>query len=125
MCGVYHEPEPLAHLLGEIAELFGRYLGDVPTPVADKMHMIMRLGGVAGCAVTEVGVSDQIEALKQVEGAVNGGDVNSRCHALDVFADCLRGGVLQLPYRIEHELPLGRHAHPPRVQGPAQAGIHN
>ncbi len=125
MAGIQDKPEPVSQPLGEIAELLRGNLEDLAASVAHQVHVLMRLGGVARRTVPEVGVSDQFEALQQVERAVDGGDVDCRCDSLDVFANPLRGGVLQLPHRVEHELALRGHPHPPLVQCVPQAGIHN
>jgi hypothetical protein len=87
--------------------------------------VLMRLGGVARGAVPEVGVPDQVEALKQIEGAIDGGDVHRGRDALDLLADPLGGGVLQFPHRVEHELTLRSHPQAAVVQRTAQAGVHN
>ena len=60
-------------------------------------------------AVPEMGVRDQADLLKQLEGAVHGGDVDADRGLLDLGVDLLWSRVLQLGHRFEHELALRSH----------------
>ncbi len=124
MTGVQHEVESVRQLFSELGELLGGYLGELPTMVAHQVHVFMLMDGVSRRTMPEMGVPDQVQALEQVEGAVDRGDVDRGRDALYLCADLLWGAVLQLAHRVEHQLPLGGHPHPPLVQGAAQGGIH-
>jgi len=87
--------------------------------------MLVRLGGVARRSVPEVRVPYQVEALEQVQGAIDGGDVHRGRDALDLLANPFGCGVLQFPHRVEHELTLWSHPQAAVVQRATQAGVHN
>ena len=54
----------------------------------------------------EVGVADQAEVLEQLEGAIDGGDVDARGAFPHGVVDLLGGGVAQLVHRLQDQLAL-------------------
>ena len=58
--------------------------------------------------VRQVGVVDQAELLEQLEGAVDGGDVDAGDPLADRGVHLLRRGVTELVHSLEDQLALRR-----------------
>src|SRR5260370_41264198 len=61
---------------------------------------------VPGSAVPEVRVRDQAELFEELQRAVDGRDVHAPGGLLDIRADLLGGGVLQLGHGFQDQLAL-------------------
>lgn len=82
-------------------------LDDPLAVAADQVGVFGDFGGVVrGGAVAEVGMGDQPELLQQLEGAVDGRDVDASRPLPYVRADGIGRGVHQIAYGFEDELAL-------------------
>src|SRR6185437_758775 len=89
------------------ADLLRADLGDPAALRADQVH-VCGLGRqvVARRPMPEMGMRDQAELFEQLQRPVDGGDVHPAGGLLDVGADLLGSGVLQLGHRLQHQLAL-------------------
>ena len=87
----------------------GGDLLDRAAVAADQVHVVV-VGGdrVGRGAVPEVGVADQAELLEQLEGPVDGRDVDPGRRLAHRRDDLVRRGVAELADGLEHQLPLRR-----------------
>src|SRR5580658_71400 len=87
-------------------------LGHPAAVAADQVHVVGVGGQVVGGRTVldvEVRVDDQADLLKQLEGAVDGGDGDAAGGLLNVVADLFRGRVAEPGHRLEDELALRRY----------------
>jgi len=112
MADVQRESGAVGQVGDEAVHQLGGQLGDLAAAVTHQVQVLVFLRGVGRCAVAEMGVADEPDAVEQVECAVDRGDVDRGCRALHLHADLLRRGVVQRAHGVEHELALGGHPHP-------------
>lgn len=81
-------------LLPECVEQGVIQVGDCPTFLADEMVMVSFLGGVvADPAITKIGFGYQSHRLEQLQGAIDGGDVEMGVAGFDLSIDLLSAEV--------------------------------
>lgn len=83
------------------------HFGYSPTFPTDEMKVVGIVRGVVGRrTVAEVSVRDQAKLLEQLEGPVDGRDVNARCGNPDPLGDLVRRRMSERGDRLEDELAL-------------------
>ena len=108
MADIYLEPAFRPQSLGHLSQDLGRHLLDPITASADEVYVCPLARRVIGRrAVPEVGVVDQAELLEQLEGPVDGRNVDAAGHLANLGDDVLGGGVPELRDSLQDELALG------------------
>jgi hypothetical protein len=82
-------------------------LDDRAATAADKVDVLrIRRQVIPVRSVPEMGVRDEADLLEQLEGAVNGGEIDSDCRLLDLGVDLFGSSVLQSCDSLKDELAL-------------------
>lgn len=109
---VEDEPALVPQPVGERVDQIRRRVDDGSARVAHDVDVVVASRSVSRGPVPEMSVLDQADLLQQLEGAVDGRDVDVR----DRLADLFRRGMAEPANGAEYLLTLGSHAQPSRPQ---------
>src|SRR5262245_5232731 len=82
--------------VGQRRQLLGGNLHHVTAAAADEVDMLLGPNRVVGgCAMGEMSVGDQPQLLQQLQGAIDGGDINASGGARHLSVYLVRSGATQ------------------------------